>query len=189
MATVDILVEGYVKKVAHGEQASSTVTLIRDKEMTILVDPGISREPLAAALHKLHLTAESINYVLVTHYHPDHAFGAAWFPQAKLIDATYVYDGDNITEHDGFVPGTELAIMRTPGHAHEHCALAVPTDAGMVVVAGDIFWWYLDENQDLDIHRVDPYAKDVTALQESRKKVLNLADIIIPGHGHPIKVK
>jgi len=35
----------------------------------------------------------------------------------------------------------------------------------------------------------DPYVKDARALEESREKILNLADYIIPGHGEMFKVK
>jgi glyoxylase-like metal-dependent hydrolase (beta-lactamase superfamily II) len=34
----------------------------------------------------------------------------------------------------------------------------------------------------------DPFVKDEEALLASRKKILKIADIIIPGHGKPFKV-
>jgi glyoxylase-like metal-dependent hydrolase (beta-lactamase superfamily II) len=189
MAKIEILVQGYVRKEGEAERASSSAVLVQEKDINIIVDPGLAKEQLAAALQKTGLKPEDIHYVLLTHYHPDHALGAAWFPQAKVIDDEVVYDGDKITSHDGFIPDTELAIMRTPGHAHEHCSLAVPTDKGMAVISGDVFWWNDGQEQKIDIHSPDPYAKNQKLLEESRAKVLKLADFIIPGHGSIIKVK
>lgn len=189
MAKIEILVPGYARKEGDGERASSSAVLVQEKDINVIVDPGLAKEALAAALQKAGLQPEDIHYVLLTHYHPDHAFGAAWFPQAKIIDDEYVYDGDRMSVHDGFIPDTELAIMRTPGHAREHCSLAVPSDKGMVVISGDVFWWYDGEEQKININKPDTYAVDQKLLMESREKILKLADYIIPGHGHSIAVK
>jgi glyoxylase-like metal-dependent hydrolase (beta-lactamase superfamily II) len=37
-------------------------------------------------------------------------------------------------------------------------------------------------------HR-DPYVKDKEKLKESRKKILEIADYVIPGHGKMFKVE
>ena len=44
---------------------------------------------------------------------------------------------------------------------------------------------YLKENYP----EIDPYASDMKKLKESRKKLLELADYIIPGHGKMFKVE
>ena len=63
---------------------------------------------------------------------------------------------------------------------------------GRIVIAGDLFWWRDNEKQRTDYHSLvykkDPYAKNQTELIASRKKVLKLADYIIPGHGRMFKV-
>lgn len=187
MAIIKLLVQGYAKT-GDVERASSTSVLVLDKEVKIVVDPGINREALAAGLQKEGLKPEDINFVLITHYHPDHAYGAAWFPRGALLDYKYLYKSDAVEQHDGFIPGTELAIMHTPGHAPEHCSLAVPTEQGMAIIAGDVFWWPDGAKQTLDVDYPDEYAQDVVALQESRKKILKLADVIIPGHGQVMQV-
>lgn len=58
----------------------------------------------------------------------------------------------------------------------------VKTDKGIVAICGDVFW---KENFPED----DPYASDKEKLKESRKKVLEIADWVIPGHGKIFKVK
>ena len=56
------------------------------------------------------------------------------------------------------------------------------------MVAGYLFWWTEDEDQNTDdqkklINRQDPLATDHKTLIQSRKKVLKIANWIIPGHG------
>ncbi|MFA6098669.1 MAG: MBL fold metallo-hydrolase [Patescibacteria group bacterium] len=189
MAKIEILTEGYVIETETEERASSTAVLVQEKDLNIIVDPGIAREPLARSLQEHGLKPEDIDYIFLTHYHPDHAFGAAWFPKAKLIDNDSIYDRDRIIRHDGFVPGTELAIIHTPGHAFEHCSLAVTTDKGMVIIAGDVFYWVDGQEQKVDVNSEDKYATDMKKLIASRQKLLNLADFIIPGHGKIFRVK
>ncbi|MFA5051697.1 MAG: MBL fold metallo-hydrolase [Patescibacteria group bacterium] len=188
MAIIKLLVQGYVKTDVV-EHASSTSVLVVDKDVKVVIDPGVNREALAAGLQKEGLKPEDVQFVLITHYHPDHAYGAAWFPHATLLDYKESYKGDVIEQHDGFIPGTELAIMHTPGHTPEHCSLAVPTEQGMVVVAGDVFWWPDGQEQSLDVNYPDEYAQDQEQLVESRKKVLKLADVVIPGHGQVVSVE
>lgn len=88
--------------------------------------------------------------------------------------------------------GDDIEVIQTPGHDQFHCSLAVKTaDMGTVVIAGDVFWWIDDEEPAKDreslISFEDPYVKDLTALTESRKKVLAVADYVIPGHGKMFK--
>jgi len=189
MTRYKILVKGYAKKTPDGWRASSTATLVQQGEINIVVDPGINREALLKALEENNLKTEDIDWVLATHYHPDHIFLDSVFPRAKLLDDGSIYDGDKIYRHGGKIPGTNLEILKTPGHAYEHCALIVPTKTeGKIGIAGDVFWWTEDEEQVLDVNHDDPFVMDREALIASRKKLLNLCDVIIPGHGNPMKV-
>jgi glyoxylase-like metal-dependent hydrolase (beta-lactamase superfamily II) len=69
----------------------------------------------------------------------------------------------------------------------------VKTSKGDIVIAGDLFWWRTNEEQKTDynilVEREDPYVKNKAELEESRKKILEIADYIIPGHGKMFKVK
>jgi len=127
----------------------------------------------------------------LTHNHPDHVFLSSIFENAKVIDELYIYSGDIITKHGGIIPDTDLKIIRTPGHMEEHCSLVVPTRQGTYVVAGDVFWWLENEKQEINISKPDndPEHMDLQKLIASRKKVLEIADYIIPGHGKMFKVK
>ena len=188
MSKVKVLIEGYAKKTKEGWLASSSTTLIEDGGKKIIVDPGINRELLFRKLKDQGLTPNGIDIVFMTHYHPDHMFLTSVFEKAMVVDGDTVYEKDNETGYEGRVPGTSLEVILTPGHTHEHASLITTTDKGTIVIAGDVFLWRDEEKQqtvDIDvlINKEDPFIQDWEALKDSRKKVLQIADWIIPGHG------
>lgn len=187
MAQVKVLIEGYARKTKNGWLASSTVTLVQEKGLNIIVDPGINKDLLLKKLKDQKLTTENINFVFLTHYHPDHALLAAIFEKAFVLDGGTIYKKDKETEYKEKIPKTNLRVLSTPGHALEHCSLFVQTNKGLIVIAGDVFWWMKGERQKFDINKEDPFTMDKKALLESRKKILKIADFIIPGHGKIFK--
>ena len=190
MTKIDILVEGYAKEIDCGWVASPTVTLVTSNSKNIIVDPGCNRERLLKALEKRNLTPNDIDFVLLTHNHTDHTLLTGIFENAKVITTDEIYNGDHQVEHDNRIPGTDLEIIQVPGHTPDHCALVAKTDEGTYVVAGDVFWWMDDEEQKIDINKKDPaHSGDMNQLIESRKKILEIADWVIPGHGKMFKVE
>jgi glyoxylase-like metal-dependent hydrolase (beta-lactamase superfamily II) len=194
MAKVKILIKGYAREKNGEEFASSTTTLIQNSNLNIIVDPGMNREVLLGGLAKESLKTEDINFVIVTHTHLDHSLLVGIFENAKVLDNSDIYSFDSkIGGHEGRVPNTDIEIIKTPGHDQFHCSVLVKTeDLGKVVIAGDVFWWLDKEEQKTDkqslLEHEDPYVKDEKALKESRERILNLADYIIPGHGEMFRV-
>jgi len=195
MAEVKVLIEGYDKEEGDFELASSTTTLIRDEDLKIIVDPGMNRKLLLEALKKENLSPRDINYVILTHTHPDHCLLTGIFENATVFDDsdTYTFDG-KIGEHEDKIPNTGIEIIKTPGHDPFHCSVLVNDDKlGKVVIASDVIWWADNEEQKTDresiMNHKDPYMKDEKQLMESRKRILDIADYIIPGHGKMFKVK
>jgi glyoxylase-like metal-dependent hydrolase (beta-lactamase superfamily II) len=191
MTEVKVLIEGYAKETEDGWVASSTTTLVEESGKKILVDPGKNRKLLLARLSKVKLKPEEIDFVFMTHYHVDHNLLMGIFPKAKVLDDETIYDEDREIAHQGVIPGTKIKIIKTPGHERFHGSLVVSTSEGVVVVAGDVFWWADQEEQKTDrknlLSHKDPFVKDEKALLESRKKVLEVADWVIPGHGKMFK--
>jgi len=188
MTKIDILINGYAKKTKNGWKASSTVTLIEDKDKKILVDPGINKRLLLKELKKRDLKLNNIDYIFLTHYHPDHAILAGIFDKSIILDGDTIYKEDKENSFKDCIPYTNIKVIKTPGHAHEHASLVVKMKKEVVVVVGDVFWWTNNEKQitsnaDLLINKKDPFVKDVIALKNSRKKILKIADKIILGHG------
>jgi len=78
-AEVKILVEGYTTADAKAEnrgeeKTCATISLIRDKDLAIVVDPGVleSQQILIDALKKERLALEDVDVVCITHSHIDH---------------------------------------------------------------------------------------------------------------------
>jgi len=57
---------------------------------------------------------------------------------------------------------------------------SIETDDG--TVACTHAWWRSDGTP-----QVDPLADDQAALQASRQRIVELADLIVPGHGEPFR--
>lgn len=211
MNTIDILIEGYATVTETGWVASGTSTLITvnpvilsesegskkdsspavqndNKTTLIIVDPGCNRDLLLEELGKRNLSINDIDYVFLTHHHLDHAMNAGIFPNAKVIDEEAVYTQDHAIEGVVEIPATDITVIKTPGHEYAHAALLVPTKDGTVAVAGDNFWWTTEEEQKIDVEKIDDFAEKMDELIASRKKILDLADWIIPGHGKMMKV-
>jgi len=188
MSEVKVLVEGYAGKDGDEWSVTSTATLIKDSGLNVLVDPGANKEKLLQAL-----AGEKVDLIFITHYHPDHILNIRLFPDTDVYEGDAIYRGDKIISYSGNIPNTNIQVIETQGHAHEHCALLVETNEGKVCVAGDNFWWRRDQEQKTDreslLAHKDAFAKDWDKLVESRKKLLGLADVFIPGHGKMFKVE
>ena len=194
MTEVKVLIEGYAEKLENGWRASSTVCLVtNDRGEKIITDPGCNRELLMTALEKEGLLTSDIDFVFLSHRHPDHVLLAGIFENAKYVtsDNGLVYDEDVITEFSKNVLGENIELVNTPGHVAEHLALVVNTEKGKIGIAGDVIWWLDDEDQVLDINQFDHSAEhdmDMEKLVESRKKLLEMCDYIVPGHGRIFEV-
>ncbi len=194
MAKVKILIEGYAS--TKNNRATSTAVLMTDGDVKLIVDPGMDRKKLLDSLTRENLSPSDINYVIQSHGHIDHVGLTALFGNATIIDdeALYTFDG-GFSEHHGKIPhvSDDIAILKTPGHQPSHIAISVKTKDGVIVIAADVFWWYDEEIQSHDkdalTNRHDEWAKNENDLQKSRKKILEIADYIIPGHGKMFKVE
>ena len=193
MAEVKILVEGYAREEEDVLFASPNTVLVRDSGKNILVDPGANKELLLKALEKENLETDDIDIIFITHYHLDHLLNIRLFPNHDIYDGDTIFSGDKEINFSEKIPETNVKIIETPGHAPEHTALLVETDEGNVVIAGDVFWWMNKWEQKTDKESLlslkDPFVKNEDELRESRQKLLELADWIIPGHGKMFKVE
>src|ERR1700691_1565094 len=130
-ARVHILHEGYVREDDDGEHVGSTVTLITDGEVVVVVDPGMvsSREALLAALAEHGVTPQAVTDVVFSHHHPDHTINAALFPDARINDHWAGYDGDLGQKRDADGPplSRSIRLMATPGHTEQDISTIADT--------------------------------------------------------------
>ena len=192
MTEVKVLIEGYADKTKDGWVASPSTVLIKDSGLNILVDPGSNKKLLLKMFDKEKMKPKDIDMIFVTHYHLDHTLNIRLFPDCDVLDGNEINKDDKIFSYSGKIPKTNVKVIETPGHAHEHASLLVETKKGKIAIAGDLFWWRDEEEQRTDyeslMNHKDPYVKNEKELKESRKKVLEIADYIIPGHGKMFKV-
>lgn len=183
MADLEVVVAGYVRDGGDVEHVQGTVTLIRDSDRIIVVDPGImqSQSVLQHPLNARGIAATDVTHVFVTHHHIDHTRNIGMFPNATVVDGQSVYAGDVWSDHDAtpYAFSDDITVLSTPGHSQECATWLVNTsDKGMVALTHA--WWFADMSP-----KEDPLAFDQNQLNKSREEILRVADFIVPGHGHP----
>jgi len=194
MAEVKVLIEGYAREENNEELATCTTTLVRNNDLNIIVDPGMNRKLLLEALKKEKLFPKDINYVFLSHYHFDHSLLTGIFENAKVLYTNDIYSFDGkINERVEGILGPGIEVIKTPGHNSDCRTMLVKTNKGTIAICSDVFWWSDEQEQKIDkkslIEHEDQFATDMKALKESRKKILEIADYIIPGHGKMFKVE
>ena len=184
MATVHVLHSGYLRD--DGTRVGASVSLVRDGEALIVVDPGLvaARRHILDPLTALGVAAEAVTHVFLSHHHPDHTMNVALFPNAEVIDFSSRYRADSWLDHPGdgwaMTPGTQVWL--TPGHSEEDASLVVDAEDGVYALTH--LWWSTDRTP-----AIDPYCPDQGLLDYHRGRVLEVADVVIPGHGEPFRTR
>ena len=100
-----------------------------------------------------------------------------------MVDFWARYRDDLWLDHDGdgyqLSPNAQLWL--TPGHTNEDASLIVTADDATYALTH--LWWRADQTPE-----VDPLADDQSAIEAGRARVLEVADIVIPGHGGAFRV-
>ena len=174
-ANLQILLEGTLSP-----DVASTCTLVVDGASVIVVDPGLapSQESLIEPLHALGYSRSDVTDVVLSHHHPDHTINVSLFPMARIHDHWAIYDFSgrwDTVDCEGRQISANVSLMKTPGHTDEDLSTVVRTEEGVYVLTHE--WWTADQPVD------DPYAPDLAQLRASRARILEMADLVVPGHG------
>ena len=178
LAQFHVLLEGSLRPTV------STCSLIIDGDALIVIDPGLSpaQSAITDPLRDLGFEPIEVSDVVISHHHPDHALNVALFPGARVHDHMAIYDfhgrWDDV-EAEGRAVSPNVSLIRTPGHSAQDISTVVRTSAGLVVFTHA--WWTADKPID------DPYSTDLPQLRASRARILELAAIVVPGHGPPFR--
>lgn len=181
MVRVDLLHAGYAD-----DRVGSTIALVRDGAAVIVTDPGMvaHRSRILDPLAALGVAPEAVTHVFLSHHHPDHTMNIALFPEAEVVDFWARYRADLWLDHDG--DGYALAehshLWLTPGHTAEDASLVVEAEDGTYAMTH--LWWYADRTPE-----VDPLGDDQAAIERGRARILEVADIVLPGHGPAFRVR
>ena len=178
-ARLDVLVAGY----ARSPNVAGTVSLVRDAGRVVVVDPGMvaDRDLLLAPLQDLGVRPGDVTDVVVSHHHLDHTVSIALFPVVPVHDFQSVIEGDVFTRRptDGLQLTPSVRLLATPGHTPQDLTTLVGTADDVVALTH--LWWTAEGPAD------DPYAPDRDLLRQQRERVLELATLVVPGHGAPFR--
>ena len=154
------------------------------------------------ALESIGRSTQDIEYVILTHLHWDHAANCHFFPKAakfcQMIEydslensenAKKGYDLDYVKKFEyELVDGDEeifsgISVLLAPGHTPGMQCVVVDTDAGKVVLSGDLIT--LRESLGYDPPRFNALLYSDSAFdtaQKSFEKILSTSRLILPGH-------
>jgi glyoxylase-like metal-dependent hydrolase (beta-lactamase superfamily II) len=190
---VKVLKPGYAIWLGPTQQrADGTITLIKGPK-NVIVDTGSpwDREFILKALKKERVRPDGISFVVCTHGHSDHIGNNNLFPNAIFIVSYDVCKGDLYTFHD-FASGQpykiddQVEVIPTPGHTKQDISVIVRTPQGVVAIVGDLF----ENENDIENENLWRSFSEFPEQQEiNRKKVLEIADFIVPGHGNIFRVE
>ncbi len=169
-------------------------------------------------LAKLGVRPAEIDAVFFTHLHWDHCSNMKLFSNAKFyahateyafaLDPHLLYQKSYESKKLGVVPPFEgvvfqtvdgefeyndfITLFPTPGHCPGHQSVAVRTDQGTYVIAGDAV--FADENMKPDRHRSLPFTPmgryvNVFEMFSSMETIFARADHILTGHGMGVSFK
>lgn len=209
MATIDVLLDGLRARTAQGLLGYCSLLLVEGEQRT-LVDVGHvgRRNVLLEALARRGLAPDDIDTVLLSHSHWDHAQNLDAFGTSRILMhpderrysqaphrndwATPAWTGamleneaERIVEVDeGYEIEPGVRILHTPGHSVGSISLAVATDEGTAVVTGDVLHYATAA-----LTRVNPIVFwNEQQATDSINRLVNMADVIYPGHDRPFRV-
>src|SRR4051794_26356776 len=91
--------------------------------------------------------------------------------------AIYRNDTWQMRPAEGFELAGSIRLIETPGHTPQDVTTLVGTAEGVIALTH--LWWTRQGPAE------DPFASDSAAIHAARARVLDVADMIIPGHGAP----
>ena len=183
----------------------ATTTLIRAQKKTILVDPGLPGQILAARLfERTGLRPEAIDTIFLTNVRPAHRGGVAAFPNAKVLIhevekeralieiAMHLEEADDDDRErieteikaiqalraapDALAPQVDLFPLF--GYTAGTCGVLVSGATQTILLAGDA----VATADHLLAGQVLPGCFNLGQAKESLTEVYEIADVIVPGH-------
>jgi N-acyl homoserine lactone hydrolase len=192
--TVEVIVlkDGTIDRDPDGTilDASSSVTLVRTPEANVIVDTAMPHDApeILEGLNGHGLDTEDVDLIVNTHCHHDHTGCNSLFGRAEVL----IHKGEGsprcapgkgrkVEMDTELYPG--IMVILTPGHTRGSISVAAETPEGTWVMAGDAL-----PTADNYVAWVPPginYDPEVALV--SMKRIVDLAWMIVPGHGAPFR--
>ena len=181
MARLDVLFDGY----GNDDGVAGTVSLLRDGDATVIVDPGMvpARDSILDPLRALGVDPAQVTDIVLSHHHPDHTMNIALFPETATVHdhwATYRRDQWTARSAEGVQLSPGIRLLETPGHTPQDVTTLVETDDGVAALT-HLWVWQDSPGSGLDV--------DPSAVEQHRARVLEVATIIVPGHGPSFRIR
>ncbi|GAB2563515.1 MBL fold metallo-hydrolase [Kribbella endophytica] len=161
-----------------------------DSDRAVVVDPGpLLEEHLRAVLDAVQAAGATVETVLLTHNHPDHSEGAAWFANqancpVRAVDPAYRIPTDHahgLSEGDVIGAGDlRIEVLPTPGHTLDSVCFWLPQDGSLLT--GDTV---LGRGTSVVAHpdgALGPYLDSLESLRAFANSPAGVARLL-PGHG------
>ncbi|UCE81441.1 MAG: MBL fold metallo-hydrolase [Methanobacteriota archaeon] len=183
---VKVLCAGFVvREKERVVDASSTVTLITSGQCMIIVDTGSPGRMglLRERIKEVPLAAEAVQRVVNTHLHADHCGGNDLFTEAMfLAHALEDAPPKSIKVGGGFRISDGITVLETPGHTLDSITVLVESDR-KYAICGDA----IPTKANYDSNAPPAIHIDRRMAMESMEKILEWADVVIPGHDNPFE--
>ncbi|GAB3918770.1 hypothetical protein GCM10011575_33660 [Microlunatus endophyticus] len=183
-------------------RAWCTSTLVRTRDLTLVVDPGLPAEAMTQVLdQRAGLRPDDVDAVFVTHRHGDHrvgldAFaGATWWMAGAELEswaedaAQSASDPPDALLRARLQPAPDVLVsgvrvIATPGHTAGHSSVRLEADEGTVIIAGDAVM-----TRDFLIGReVFFNTVDREAARRCLDEIAATAVVVVPGHDNAFTV-
>ncbi len=185
--------------------ANNCTTFFIDGPKRILVDPGLTRHfhRIQRGLEDLHVALSDIDYIVLTHLHPDHFEAIQAFRSWATPLLFHQRDWELIREMEPWLkentdlrmddlaphhflvqgpfpdPEVDIEILHTPGHSPGSITLFIPKTSALIT--GDALF------KD-GVGRTDLPGGNGDHLKTSIKRLAKIpAGLILPGHGEIIQ--
>jgi N-acyl homoserine lactone hydrolase len=184
---IRVLREGHIiRDGARIVDASSTVTSIDSGEALIIVDTGAPSGvgELTDALAKANISPEEVDLLINTHLHMDHCGCNHLFVNARCY-AHRLEDPPvgTLSAEEGTVLDEGVMVIETPGHTKGSVSVLVRSDADYLV-CGDA----LPTKANYETMSPPAVHMDRRLAISSMERIIDLADIVVPGHDAPFRV-
>ena len=209
MVNVEVLLDGHRVRTGEGLLGFCSLLLVEGEGRT-LIDVGHvgRRSALLDALTRRGLTPGDIDTVVLSHAHWDHAQNLDLFDASTILLhaderryakaphrndwATPAWTGAMLSHEDprivevdeGYEVEPGVRIMFTPGHSPGSISVVADTADGVSVITGDVLHFAAAA-----LTRKNPLVFwNEEQATESIDRLVELADVIYPGHDRPFRI-
>lgn len=169
-------------------EAHSSSTLVQAGERSIVVDTSDerNRDLMVQRMHEYDIDPGDVEFLVNTHLHGDHIGNNDLFPHARILVHAMEKPGLGYLTIRGatFHITDGIKVVHTPGHTPGSVSVFVKGDRRTAIVGDAI------PTIDNYLKRVPPNISfDAELALNSMERIIEWAEVVVPGHGRSFDVK